>query len=77
MKHDSHLMTVAEVAGWLRLSRSTVYDMVQGHRIPFYRVANRIRFCRSELEEHLMDSKVVLPETQAYGSKKDRKELVD
>lgn len=43
-------MTVADVADYLRLSRSKVYEMAQRGEIPCSKVARRWRFSREEID---------------------------
>lgn len=43
-------MTVQEVADYLRVSRQTVYMMVRGGKIPHFRVGNKVRFKRQDIE---------------------------
>jgi len=48
-------MSVAEVARALRLSRATVYRLVEGGELPCIRIANSIRFDPEALAERLRD----------------------
>jgi excisionase family DNA binding protein len=43
------LLTVAEVAEWLRLSRKTVYAWAASGKIPRIRIGNRVRFRRCDV----------------------------
>lgn len=43
-------MTVKEVADFLRVSRQTVYTMVREGKLPHFRIGNKVRFKRSEIE---------------------------
>jgi putative molybdopterin biosynthesis protein len=43
-------MTVKEVADFLRVSRQTVYTMVRQGKLPHFRIGNKVRFKRSEIE---------------------------
>ena len=45
-----HLMTVEEVAAYLRLSKDTVYRMTQSGRIPTSKVGTQWRFRRADVE---------------------------
>ena len=47
------LMTLDEVAAYLRLSKDTVYRMVQSGRIPAVKVGTQWRFHRPEVEQWL------------------------
>ena len=38
------LMTADEVASWLRIPRSTVYQLTRSRRIPYLKVGRRVLF---------------------------------
>jgi excisionase family DNA binding protein len=48
-------MTVDQVADYLSLSRSTIYQYVNEHRIPFVRIptSNQVRFRRDQVDDWL------------------------
>ncbi|MDM7915409.1 MAG: helix-turn-helix domain-containing protein [Candidatus Eisenbacteria bacterium] len=46
---EEPLLTVADVAAWLRLKTSTVYAWAAAGKLPSVRMGNRIRFLRSDL----------------------------
>ncbi len=47
------IMTVREVAGYLRMHEMTIYRMARQGEIPAYKVGNRWRFNRERLEDWL------------------------
>jgi len=47
------ILTVEEVAVWLRLNRKTVYDAVKNGEIPCCRVGRILRFSRQAVLEWL------------------------
>jgi len=49
-------LTVPEVAKMLRMSRQTIYNMVKAGDIPHFRVGNKVRFNRADLDA-LMQTK--------------------
>ena len=51
-------MTVPEVAKLLRMSRQTIYNMVKAGDIPHFRIGNKVRFNRADLDA-LMQTKPV------------------
>jgi putative molybdopterin biosynthesis protein len=51
-------MTVPEVADLLRMSRQTIYTMIRSGQIPHFRVGNKVRFNRADIEA-LMQTKPV------------------
>jgi len=59
------LMTLDEVAAYLRLSKDTVYRMAQSGRIPASKVGTQWRFRQSDVDAWLEQNKNV--------AKKDRK----
>ena len=58
------LVTPSEAAQILRLSKATVYRLVETRRLSFYRVSGSLRFSKRELEEYIARGRVgsVLPE---------------
>jgi excisionase family DNA binding protein len=53
------LMTIDEVASYLRLSKDTVYRMVQKGRIPASKVGMQWRFRRADVDQWLDKNKNV------------------
>jgi excisionase family DNA binding protein len=53
MSRTNELLTVAEVARWLRVDRRTVYRWLRGGELPHRRVGQEYRFLRSEIEAWL------------------------
>jgi putative molybdopterin biosynthesis protein len=51
-------LTVPEVAKLLRMSRQTIYNMVKAGDLPHFRVGNKVRFNRADLDA-LMQTKPV------------------
>ena len=43
-------LTVPDVAKLLRMSRQTIYNMVKSGDIPHFRVGNKVRFNRADLD---------------------------
>jgi len=52
------LVTVAQVADYLRLNRFTVYRMVERGKLPGFRVTDQWRFKISEIERWLQKQRV-------------------
>lgn len=51
---DEPLMTVPEVATWLKLKPETIRKMVREHKIPHLGIGRRaVRFKREEIEKWL------------------------
>jgi len=58
--NDHTIMTVPEAAEFLRISESTIRDLVAQQRVPFFRIGSRILFYRIRLEEWV-DSLTIEP----------------
>jgi excisionase family DNA binding protein len=43
-------LTVEEVAKYLRVSRQTVYSLIRAGKIPHFKVGNKVRVKRADLE---------------------------
>ena len=51
-------LTVQEVAKLLRMSRQTIYNLIREGAIPHFRIGNKVRFNRADLDA-LMQTKTV------------------
>lgn len=49
------IMTIPEVARYLKISKAKIYYMVQGHELPVIRIGRNVRIRRSDLEKWLQD----------------------
>ncbi|MFH1728618.1 MAG: helix-turn-helix domain-containing protein [Pseudomonadota bacterium] len=52
IKIDSFL-TVPELAKWLNLKESAIYNLVYYRRIPFNKIGRRLRFNKNEVQQWL------------------------
>jgi excisionase family DNA binding protein len=50
---EEKLLTVEDLAAYLRLSTKTVYRMLRRGQLPCYRVANQWRFRKDTIDEWL------------------------
>jgi putative molybdopterin biosynthesis protein len=57
-------LTVPEVAKMLRMSRQTIYNMVKSGDIPHFRVGNKVRFNRADLDALMQTKPVTTGETK-------------
>ncbi len=57
-KKQEGLMTVVEVAGYLRLNRFTVYRLAVRGELPGFKVTDQWRFKMSEIERWLQKQRV-------------------
>jgi len=51
-------LTVLEVAGMLRVSRTSVYRLAERRKIPFYKLERGLIFSRSDVETFLSNRRV-------------------
>ena len=51
IKDESKIMTVREVAGYLRISDAKVYRLVKEHRIPVVRIGKTWRFRKDLIDD--------------------------
>lgn len=56
--HDVNFLTVAEVAGIMRVSKMTVYRLVHSGELPAVRVGRSFRVPEQAVHEYLRDSYV-------------------
>jgi excisionase family DNA binding protein len=57
-KEDLIWMTADEVATYLRLSKRVIYNLTSSRCLPVYKLGNRIRFLKSEIDELMRSRKV-------------------
>jgi putative molybdopterin biosynthesis protein len=61
-KTTEKYLTPRELTEVLRVSMSTVYRLVEGRHLPFYRFGRKLRFAMSDVEEYLRKSRVEMIE---------------
>jgi len=54
----TELFTPDELAQMLKISRSSVYRLVEQRQIPFYKVRRSLRFKQSDISAYLEQSRV-------------------
>jgi len=60
-QHDvtpSPIMTVAEVARYLRIHQSTVYRLIHRSQLPYFKTGSDYRFDRDTIEKWMADRQV-------------------
>ncbi len=67
------LLTIEEVASWLRLSKDSVYRLTQEAKIPAFKVGNQWRFRKSEIEAWLDKNKNSVSRKSSHVAKKSRR----
>lgn len=54
------IMTLEETSEYLKVSKSYMYKLTSGKKIPFYKPAGKlIYFFKSELDQWIMDGKII------------------
>lgn len=55
---EERLLTLDDLAGYLSVSRRTVYRLLEGNSIPAYRVGGQVRFRREDIDKWLETKKI-------------------
>lgn len=62
MQNNNHnyydLLTVSEIADLLRLSRVSIYRMIDSKKLPCYKLSGSLRFDRSDILEFIKNNKI-------------------
>ena len=58
LRSDPKLMTVVEVAEYLRISRASVYRLVRSRQVPVSSVGRQLRFRRDSIDRWLHDKEL-------------------
>ena len=64
------LLTRDEVARLLKISRATLYRLVEARRLPFYKVGHSLRFDKRDVMAFLRNHRVDALGATTYGSQK-------
>ena len=59
-EHDS-VLTIGELAGYLRISRSSLYKLAQAGKIPGQKVGKHWRFRKEAIDRWLEETRVEQP----------------
>ena len=54
---EKKLYSISEVAGYLNVSIPFVRKLIRNKSIPFYRIGNRLRFSKEEIDDWLETQK--------------------
>lgn len=54
---SSGFLNVQDIAGYLKLPRSTVYSLVEAKQIPHFRVGRQIRFLKEDIDQWMIERK--------------------
>lgn len=55
---SKHLLTVADLASILGISRPTIYRLVEDRKIPFLKLGSLIRFTKANVEQFLNERQI-------------------
>lgn len=58
-QEEKPYMNIAEVAAYTRLAKQTIYQKTSTRSIPHYKRGSRLIFRRSEIDQWLLDGKVL------------------
>lgn len=61
------LLNIHDLARRFGLSKKTVYRLVEGRHVPFYRLRGVLRFDAGDIEAYLASHKTASVTTQEYG----------
>jgi excisionase family DNA binding protein len=67
----TELLTRDELAQLLKISRASVYRLVERRQLPFYKIGNSLRFDKRDVVAFLLQNRIEAFGTQRYGSTKD------
>jgi len=65
--NNNDIMTLAEIANYLRLSEKTILRMIKANKIPVTKLANRWRFMRTVIDEWLAPRMRAVSEKNLVG----------
>lgn len=51
MTDKDALMTITELARYLKIPKGSIYNMVYERKIPYIKIGKRLRFIKSEIDE--------------------------
>lgn len=63
--NDDVIMSIADVAHYLKVSRARIYYLVKQKEIPCFKVGERHRFRKSEIDAHFSTKAYSAPGTPA------------
>lgn len=53
---NDNLITPEEVASILRMSKSSIYRIIEKRQIPFYKISGSLRFRKSDIDKYIDDA---------------------
>jgi len=55
---ENNLITPDELASILRMSKSSIYRIIEKREIPFYKISGSLRFKESDIESYINSSRI-------------------
>ena len=69
MRPEAKVLTVAELAGYLRVHRTTVYRLLKRRQLPSFKIGSDWRFNVEAIDEWRMQQSMALNEISQYERK--------
>ncbi|OGL77072.1 hypothetical protein A3E97_01595 [Candidatus Uhrbacteria bacterium RIFCSPHIGHO2_12_FULL_47_12] len=71
LKNQDQLLTVEELGAYLKISKSSVYRMIERRLIPFFKIRSGLRFDIADVEKYLLSCRTeAMNDENVYGSLK-------
>lgn len=71
LKNQSQLLTVEELGAYLKISKSSVYRMIERRLIPFFKIRSGLRFDIVDVEKYLLSCRTeAMNDENVYGGLK-------
>jgi excisionase family DNA binding protein len=67
-KPGSDILTILEVAKYLKIAERTVYRLAAAKKIPAFKVGGAWRFSRAEIEQWIKKQSSVVPGTEGVSA---------
>ncbi len=71
LKNQGQLLTVEELGAHLKISKSSVYRMIERRLIPFFKIRSGLRFDMADVEKYLLSCRTeAMNDENVYGRNK-------
>lgn len=71
-KVEAEILTISEVAGYLKVAERTIYRLAGAHKIPAFKVGGAWRFSKSEIDRWIKTQTAGSPSSTADLSGRKR-----
>lgn len=71
-KVEAEILTISEVAGYLKVAERTIYRLAGAHKIPAFKVGGAWRFSKSEIDRWIKTQMAGSPSSTADRSGRKR-----